>query len=34
MWNKWRLVKGKELYDLKTDPGQKNDVAAAASRRR
>jgi hypothetical protein len=29
MWNKWRLVKGKELYDLKTDPGQKTDVAAA-----
>ena len=29
MWNKWRLVAGKELYDLKTDPGQKTDVAAA-----
>jgi arylsulfatase len=29
MWNKWRLVKGKELYDLKTDPGQAKDVAAA-----
>jgi arylsulfatase len=28
MWNKWRLVKGQELYDLKTDPGQKSDVAA------
>jgi arylsulfatase len=28
MWNKWRLVKGKELYDLKTDPGQTKDVAA------
>jgi arylsulfatase len=27
MWNKWRLVKGKELFDLKTDPGQKKDVA-------
>ncbi len=27
MWNKWRLVAGKELYDLKTDPGQKTDVA-------
>jgi arylsulfatase len=27
MWNKWRLVKGKELYDLKTDPGQMKDVA-------
>src|SRR5262249_27438985 len=29
MWNKWRLVKGKELYDLKSDPGQAKDVAAA-----
>jgi arylsulfatase len=29
IWNKWRLVKGGELYDLATDPGQKNDVAAA-----
>jgi hypothetical protein len=28
MWNKWRLVKEKELYDLKTDPGQAKDVAA------
>jgi len=28
MWNKWRLVKGEELYDLKTDPGQKTNVAA------
>src|SRR5262249_878986 len=28
MWNKWRLVQGKELYDLKTDPGQARDVAA------
>jgi arylsulfatase A-like enzyme len=28
MWNKWRLVAGKELYDLKTDLAQKNDVAA------
>ena len=27
MWNKWRLVNGKELYDLGKDPGQKNDVA-------
>jgi arylsulfatase len=27
MWNKWRLVKGKELYDLRTDPGQDKDVA-------
>jgi arylsulfatase len=28
MWNKWRLVEEKELYDLKTDPGQTKDVAA------
>lgn len=28
MWNKWRLVKGTELYDLKSDPGQAKDVAA------
>jgi arylsulfatase A-like enzyme len=27
MWNKWRLVKGKELYDIAGDPGQKTDVA-------
>jgi len=27
MWNKWRLVFGKELYDLKMDPGQKTNVA-------
>lgn len=27
MWNKWRLVKGDELYDLKTDPGQQTNVA-------
>jgi arylsulfatase len=27
MWNKWRLVFGKELYDLKTDSGQKKDIA-------
>ncbi len=25
---RWRLVHGKELYDIKADPGQKNDVAA------
>jgi len=31
MWNKWRLVGGKELYDLKTDPGQKTNVAAKHS---
>jgi len=27
MWNKWRLINGRELYDLKTDPGQMKDVA-------
>lgn len=26
-WKKWRLVHGKELYDLTADPGQENDVA-------
>ncbi len=25
---KWRLIKGQELYDIKSDPGQKNDVAS------
>jgi arylsulfatase len=29
MWNQWRLVKEKELYDIKADPGQAKDVAAA-----
>jgi hypothetical protein len=29
MQNKWRLVHGTELYDLRTDPGQKQNVAAA-----
>lgn len=28
IWNKWRLVKGSELYDIKADPAQQNDVAA------
>lgn len=28
MWRKWRLVKGTELYNLASDFGQKNDVAA------
>ncbi len=28
IWNKWRLVKGEELYDLTNDPGQQNNVAA------
>ncbi len=27
MWNKWRLVNGKQLYDLSRDPGQQEDVA-------
>jgi arylsulfatase A-like enzyme len=27
MWNKWRLVHTKELYDVATDPGQTTDVA-------
>lgn len=29
MKNCWRLVNGKELYDIETDPAQKNDVADA-----
>ncbi|MFN0111931.1 MAG: arylsulfatase [Blastocatellia bacterium] len=28
IWNKWRLVNGDELYDLKTDPAQEKNVAA------
>jgi len=28
MTDRWRLVNGKELYDMPADPGQKNDVAA------
>jgi len=27
MTNKWRLIDGKELYDMEVDPGQTNDVA-------
>jgi hypothetical protein len=27
MSENWRLIKGKELYDLDTDPGQKNNIA-------
>jgi arylsulfatase len=27
IWNKWRLVYDKELYDLRTDPGQEKNVA-------
>jgi len=29
MWNRWRLVEGKELFNLETDPAQTNNVAAA-----
>jgi len=28
MWDKWRLVKGEQLYDLSTDPHQDKNVAA------
>jgi arylsulfatase len=28
IWDKWRLVQGRELYDLKSDPEQATDVAA------
>jgi arylsulfatase len=28
MQGKWRLVHGEELYDLRTDPGQKTDIAS------
>ena len=28
VWKRWRLVFGKELYDIAADPGQENDVAA------
>jgi hypothetical protein len=27
MTNKWRLIDGKELYDMETDPGQRTDIA-------
>jgi len=27
MTDRWRLVNGKELYDIKADPAQKNDIA-------
>ena len=27
MTDRWRLVNGKELYDIKADPGQKNNIA-------
>ncbi len=28
LWKQWRLVFGKELYDIHADPGQERDVAA------
>jgi arylsulfatase A-like enzyme len=28
MTERWRLVRGEELYDIQADPGQKNDLAA------
>ena len=28
MTRRWRLIGGKELYDIKADPGQQNDIAA------
>jgi len=28
LWNQWRLVFGKELYDIHADPGQERDVSA------
>ncbi|MHC4647972.1 MAG: arylsulfatase [Planctomycetota bacterium] len=27
MWKKWRLVNGKELYDISADPGQRRNIA-------
>ncbi len=29
MTSQWRLINGKELYDMRTDPGQKKNVAKA-----
>jgi arylsulfatase len=28
IWNRWRLVKGEELYDVASDPGQSHNYAA------
>ena len=28
MTNRWRLINGKELYDIKADPGQESNVAS------
>jgi len=27
MTDRWRLIDGRKLYDMKTDPGQKNDIS-------
>ena len=32
MSQRWRLINGKELYDMDTDPGQKKDVASGNPR--
>lgn len=29
MTDRWRLINGKELYDIREDPGQRNDLAGA-----
>lgn len=29
LYDKWRLINGTELYDITTDPGQKNNIAEA-----
>jgi arylsulfatase A-like enzyme len=29
LWKTWRLVDGKELYDISSDPGQEKDIAEA-----
>ena len=29
MWRQWRLVQGRELYNVQDDPGQQRDAAAA-----
>ena len=33
MTDRWRLVNGKQLFDMKNDPGQKKDVAAGKPQR-
>ena len=32
MTDQWRLVNGKELYDINADPGQKKNIASANSK--